>query len=59
MNAPPSFSYTAITFSNGTIVPDATTATGWRYKISVRDHLGNTRAVISDLNDDGVLDLES
>jgi len=49
----------AILFEKGTIVPDATTSTGWRYKISVRDHLGNTRAVISDLNDDGVLDLES
>ncbi len=59
MNAPPPFSSAAITFSNGTIVPDATTSTGWRYKIAVRDHLGNTRAVISDLNDDGVLDLES
>ena len=59
MITPPSFSYTAITFSNGTIVPDATTSTGWRYKIAVKDHLGNTRAVISDLNDDGVLDLES
>ena len=59
MNAPSPYSYTATTFGNGTIVPDATTATGWRFKFSIRDHLGNTRAVISDLNDDGVLDLES
>ncbi len=49
-----------INFSEGYIQYDASTTSnyswqGWVYKYALKDHLGNTRVVLSDRNDDGIV----
>lgn len=45
----------AIYHDEGRVIPSETHPTGWQYEFTLRDHLGNSRVMFSDINSDGIL----